>query len=98
MISVPRLSSRAEMPMTAIINAAARPTTTILRWVVRFAVYSDQFMPLTRSPQTLQAHCLSGQFTYTKVQHAALGALTRRSKDSPVKEPSQSLEGAVPSA
>ena len=31
MISVPRLSSRAEMPITAIISAAASPTTTILR-------------------------------------------------------------------
>ena len=30
--------------MTAIISAAASPTTTILRWVVRSAVYIDQFM------------------------------------------------------
>src|SRR4029077_12019203 len=45
MISVPRLSSRAEMPMTAIMIAAESPTTTILRWVVRSAVYSDEFMP-----------------------------------------------------
>src|SRR6478752_7606197 len=44
MISVPRLSSRAEMPMTAIKSAVASPTTTILTWVVRSAVYIDQFM------------------------------------------------------
>src|SRR5260221_7071384 len=44
MMSVPRLSSRAEIPMMAIISAAASPTTTILRWVVRSAVYIDQFM------------------------------------------------------
>src|SRR5262249_55687285 len=44
MMSVPRLSSRAEILMTAIMIAAARPTTTILRCVARFAVYSDEFM------------------------------------------------------
>src|SRR6266568_2994068 len=43
-ISVPRLRPRAEMPTTAISSAAASPTTTILRWVVRSAVYIDQFM------------------------------------------------------
>src|SRR6476619_8313550 len=42
--SVPRLSSRAEMPITAIRIAATSPTTTIFRWVVRSAVYKDEFM------------------------------------------------------
>src|SRR5216684_419496 len=30
--------------MMSVISAAASPTTTILRWVVRSAVYIDQFM------------------------------------------------------
>src|SRR5262245_43034283 len=68
MMSVPRLSSRAEIPMTAIMIAAASPTTTILRWVVRFAVYSDQFMSLTKSALSPMDYCISGQRTYTKVQ------------------------------
>src|SRR5262245_46476085 len=38
MMSVPRLSWRAEMPITAINSAAKSPTTTILRCVVRSAV------------------------------------------------------------
>src|ERR1035441_8110592 len=56
MISVPRLTSRAEMPMTAISSAANSPTTTILRWVVRSAVYIDQFMA---SPQVIG--CMSAR-------------------------------------
>src|SRR5262245_47673952 len=67
-MSVPRLSSRAEIPITAIIIAAASPTTTILRWVVRFAVYSDQFMSLTKSARGAKHYCISRQCTYTKVQ------------------------------
>ena len=41
---VPRLRRSAAMPITEISKAAARPTTTIFRWVVRSAVYMDQFM------------------------------------------------------
>jgi hypothetical protein len=71
-MSVPRLSWRAEIPMTAIMIAAASPTTTILRWVVRFAVYSDQFMSLTKSAPSPKDYCISRQRTYTKVQVAAV--------------------------
>ena len=52
-ISVPRLSSRAEMPITEISRAAASPTTTILRWVVRSAVYIDQFMAASKGNASL---------------------------------------------
>jgi hypothetical protein len=58
--------------MTAIMIAAASPTTTILRWVVRFAVYSDQFMSLTKSAPSPKDYCISRQRTYTKVQVAAV--------------------------
>src|SRR5262249_42949995 len=44
MMSVPRLSSRAEMPITAIKNAVTSPTATILRWVDASALYIDQFI------------------------------------------------------
>src|SRR5450631_1585627 len=47
-ISVPRLNCCADMPITAISSAAASPTTTILRWVVRSAVYIDQFMAASK--------------------------------------------------
>ena len=36
------------MPITAISSAAASPTTTIFRWVVRSAVYIDQFMAASK--------------------------------------------------
>src|SRR5665213_1279207 len=47
-ISVPRLRCSVEMAITEISKAAARPITTILRWVVRSAVYIDQFMAASK--------------------------------------------------
>jgi hypothetical protein len=44
MMAVPRLSSRAEMPITAIKNAVTSPTATILKWVDASALYIDQFI------------------------------------------------------
>ena len=47
------ISSRAEIPIKANMSAPARPTTAILRWVVRLAVCIDQFIPSTKSPRML---------------------------------------------
>ena len=49
-ILVPRLSALAAIPMKDISSAAKSPTTTILRWVVRSAVYIDQFMASSNPP------------------------------------------------
>jgi hypothetical protein len=48
-ISMQRLSRCTAMPITAIRSAATKPTDTILRWVMRSAVFIDQFMTISNA-------------------------------------------------